>query len=91
MILSFLTVFFTILVDEIGDKSQLATLGFASTQGKWITFFASAAALIIASLVASFAGGWLQGKINPRYLSLSAGALFILIGAWTIFSTIRGK
>ena len=89
MLLEFLKIFFVILVDEIGDKSQLATLGFASTNGKWIAFLASASALVIASLVASFAGGWLQGKISPRYLGIGSGVLFILIGLWSIYSSIK--
>ena len=89
--LEFLKIFFVILIDEVGDKTQLATLGFSVTHNKWLTFAASATALIITSLLASLIGGWLQGKVNPRTLSLAAGALFIIIGIWTIFTALRTK
>ncbi|HEV7702443.1 MAG TPA: TMEM165/GDT1 family protein [Candidatus Paceibacterota bacterium] len=89
MILEYFKIFFAILAEEIGDKSQLATLGFASHHGKWIAFTASAAALIIASFIASFAGDYLQTKINVRYLSIGSGILFIIIGIWTISSALR--
>ena len=89
--LEFLKIFFVILIDEIGDKTQLATLGFSATHNKWLTFAASATALIITSFVASILGGWLQGKVNPKYLTFAAGALFILIGTWTIFAAFRTK
>ena len=91
MIFQFLKIFSVIFIDELGDKTQLATLGFAANQNKWLVFAASATALIITSLLASLLGGWLQGKVNPRYLSLGAGTLFILIGVWTIFVAMRGK
>ncbi|HYV33934.1 MAG TPA: TMEM165/GDT1 family protein [Candidatus Limnocylindria bacterium] len=91
MIYEFFKIFAVIFVDELGDKTQLATLGFASNQNKWLVFAASATALIITSLLASLIGGWLQGKVNPRYLSIGAGLLFIVIGAWTIFTALRGK
>jgi len=89
MILEFLKIFAVIFVDELGDKTQLATLGFASTHNKWLVFAASASALIITSLIASLLGGWLQGKVNPRYLTLGAGLLFIIIGVWTILGTFK--
>ena len=91
MIFEFFKIFGTIFVDELGDKTQLATLGFASTQNKWITFLASASALVLTSLIATLIGGWLQGKVNPRYLGIGAGTLFIIIGAWTIFAALRAS
>ena len=36
--LEFLKIFFVILIDEIGDKTQLATLGFSVTHNKWVNF-----------------------------------------------------
>jgi putative Ca2+/H+ antiporter (TMEM165/GDT1 family) len=87
--LDFIKVFFSIFAEEIGDKSQLATLGFASTEGRWITFFASALALVIASFLASFMGSHLQTKVNMKYLSIASGILFIIIGIWTIWSATK--
>ena len=87
--LEFFKIFFSIFAEEIGDKSELATLGFASTHGKWIAFVASASALIITSLIASFAGGYLHEKINSKYVGIGSGALFIIIGIWTIWSASK--
>jgi putative Ca2+/H+ antiporter (TMEM165/GDT1 family) len=89
--LEFLKIFFLILAEEIGDKSQLATVGFAANHGKWLTFFASALALMIASFVASFAGDYLQGKVSAKYLHIGSGILFIIIGFWILLGVFKGK
>ena len=85
----FFKIFFVILLDEIGDKSELATLGFASIHNKWVVFIASAGALIITSLIASFFGDFLQTKINARYLGISSGILFIVIGILTLWRVFK--
>jgi len=87
--LDFIKIFFVILAEEIGDKSQLATLGFSTTEGRWITFFAAGAALLTATFLVSFLGGYLQTRVNLKYLSIASGILFIIIGIWTIWSTLR--
>ena len=47
----FFTIFAAIFVAELGDKTQLATLLFASDKevSKFTVFFASSAALVVAS------------------------------------------
>jgi putative Ca2+/H+ antiporter (TMEM165/GDT1 family) len=87
--LEFIKIFFVILAEEIGDKSQLATLGFATTEGRWITFFASGLALLTATFLVSWLGGYLQTKVNLKYLSIASGILFIIIGIWTIYSAVK--
>ncbi len=85
---SFLTIFATVLLAEIGDKTQLATLLYATdpATGRWLVFAASSLALICAAGLAVLAGGWLAEFVSPRVLRLIAGAAFILVGIWTIFS-----
>jgi putative Ca2+/H+ antiporter (TMEM165/GDT1 family) len=83
----FLTVFGTVFLAELGDKTQLATLLFASrgTVSLWTIFFAASAALVLTSAIGVAAGGLVSQYVNPRYLSYAAGLGFIIIGAWTIY------
>jgi putative Ca2+/H+ antiporter (TMEM165/GDT1 family) len=83
----FLTVFATVFLAELGDKTQLATLLFASrgTVSLWTIFIAASAALVLTSAIGVAAGGLVSQYVNPRYLSYAAGVAFIVIGAWTIY------
>ena len=76
----------TVLFAELGDKTQLATLLFATDKekSKLIVFCAAALALIIASGIAVLLGSTISKYVNPKYLSWIAGAGFIVIGIWTI-------
>ena len=82
----FATVFGTVFVAELGDKTQLATLLFASrTAALWTVFIAASLALVLTSAIGVAAGALVSQHVNPRYLSYAAGIGFILIGAWTIY------
>lgn len=84
---TFGVVFVTILLAELGDKTQLATVLFASREtGNAITVFAAAAlALVAATAVAVLLGSALSHLIEGRYLSYAAGAGFIAVGLWTVW------
>ena len=81
-----LTVFSTIFIAELGDKTQIATLLYASgsMNSKLTVFLGSACALITASAIAVLVGSFLAQSINFKYLSWVAGLGFIFIGIWTI-------
>ena len=81
------TVFVTVFLAELGDKTQLATLLFASqAPGRLLAVFVGASlALILASAIGVLAGGLVAQHIGPRALSYVAGIGFIVIGAWTIW------
>jgi putative Ca2+/H+ antiporter (TMEM165/GDT1 family) len=83
----FLTVFATVFIAELGDKTQLATMLFASDKdvSKYMVFFAASAALIVASAIGVLAGSVLSEYINEKYLHYAAGVGFILIGAFTLY------
>ena len=83
----FATVFGTVFLAELGDKTQLATLLFASKNAGvlWTIFLAASAALVLASAIGVAAGALVSQLVNPRYLSYAAGVGFIVIGAWTIY------
>ena len=82
----FATVFATVFLAELGDKTQLATLLYAADarNPKIIVFTAGAAALVLAVALATLLGSGISKWANPKYLSLAAGIGFIAIGVWTI-------
>jgi len=84
----FATIFGTIFVAELGDKTQLATLLFSADKpaSKWMVFGASASALTVAALLGVLAGGWIGQHVSPKALKLVAGAAFVVIGVWTVRS-----
>jgi putative Ca2+/H+ antiporter (TMEM165/GDT1 family) len=82
----FATVFGTVFLAELGDKTQLATVLFASkgAVSLWTIFFAASAALVLTSAVGVAAGAVVSQYLNPKYLSYAAGIGFIAIGVWTL-------
>jgi putative Ca2+/H+ antiporter (TMEM165/GDT1 family) len=83
----FLTFFVTVFLAELGDKSQLATMLFASNKDgqKLTVFLAASAALVVASGIGVLAGSLLAEHINERFLHYAAGIGFIGIGIWTLY------
>jgi putative Ca2+/H+ antiporter (TMEM165/GDT1 family) len=81
------TVFATVFLAELGDKTQLATLLFASKEDapRWTVFAASAGALVLAAAIGVMAGAWLTRVVNPEWLERVAGVGFIVIGVWTLW------
>lgn len=84
----FSTVFITVFLAEIGDKTQLATVLFATKEesNKWAIFLGSAMALVIAAGIGVLVGEQLGKWISPKALKWIAGAGFIVIGIWTMMS-----
>ena len=82
----FLTVFGTVFIAELGDKTQLATVLFASDQdvNRWLVFIASSLALIATSAIGVLAGSLLSNAIDEKQLAYIAGIAFILIGVVTL-------
>ncbi|MGH8529011.1 MAG: TMEM165/GDT1 family protein [Nevskiales bacterium] len=89
---AFLTVFGTIFLAELGDKTQLATVLFAADRpaAKWAVFAAAAGALVLACAIGVLAGGWVAQHVNEKHLKLVACIGLILIGAWTLRSAYTG-
>lgn len=86
----FLTIFAAVFIAELGDKTQLATMLFATDKevSKYTVFLAASAALIVASAIGVLAGSLLAEYINEKYLHYLAGVGFILIGAFTLYKAI---
>lgn len=85
---TFLSVFVTIFIAEIGDKTQLATMLFSSdpNANKWLVFLAASAALVLAASIGVLVGGQLERFASAKALKLIAGLGFVLVGVWTLFS-----
>ena len=79
------TVFATVFAAELADKTQLATLLYASNaeHSKLTVFIGSALALVVASGLAVFAGALLSQWIDEKLMMRMAGIAFILVGIWT--------
>lgn len=80
-------VFSAVFIAELGDKTQLATMLFATDKGvsKLTVFFGASLALIVASAIGVLAGSFVSNYISERYLSTIAGIGFIAIGILTVF------
>jgi putative Ca2+/H+ antiporter (TMEM165/GDT1 family) len=86
---AYVVVFLSVFLAEIGDKTQLATLLFATDRAlsRWGVLAASGGALMAATVVAVAAGSALATLVEPRHLRLAAALGFIAIGA---FMLVRG-
>lgn len=84
----YLAIFLTIFLAELGDKTQFATLLFAA-EGRTsplATFAAAALALVASTALAVLLGTAAERTLTMIPLKLIAGAGFIAIGGWTIWS-----
>jgi putative Ca2+/H+ antiporter (TMEM165/GDT1 family) len=81
------TVFISVFVAEMGDKTQLATLLFASDRevGKWTIFLGASLALVAASGIGVMVGGVPSNYVDEKHLHYFAGAGFVIIGLWTLW------
>lgn len=83
----FATVFISVFIAEMGDKTQLATMLFASDKdvSKWTIFLGASLALIAASGIGVLVGGALSNYVEEKYLHYAAGVGFVIIGIWTLW------
>jgi putative Ca2+/H+ antiporter (TMEM165/GDT1 family) len=81
------TVFVSVFIAEMGDKTQLATMLFASDKevGKWTIFLGASLALVAASGIGVMVGGVLSNYIDEKHLHYFAGVGFVIIGLWTLW------
>lgn len=86
-----LTIFITIFLAELGDKTQLATLLFATDQKAHpvLVFAAAAGALVANTAIAVALGTMAERYLAMIPLKLIAGAGFVAIGLWTLADYFR--
>jgi putative Ca2+/H+ antiporter (TMEM165/GDT1 family) len=83
----FATVFATVFLAELGDKTQLATLLYASdaARSKLVVFCAAGSALVLSSALGVIGGAALGALADTRTLRFAAAVGFIGVGVWMLF------
>jgi Ca2+/H+ antiporter, TMEM165/GDT1 family len=80
--------FSVVFLAELGDKTQLATLGLAASPGgRWAVFVGSAAALVTTSAIAVVAGAALGRAVPAVWLERAGGVLMVALGVWMLWKS----
>ena len=88
----FISIFITVFLAELGDKTQLATVLFATDKQHHplLVFTAAASALVLSTALAVALGLAAERYLSAIPLKLIAGVGFVLIGAFTIWDHFSG-
>jgi len=86
---AFAVTFGTVLLAELGDKTQIATINFAAKGYPVLSVFAgSAAALLLAAFAGAGLGAMASHLIRPEVLSRAAGVLFVVMGVLILLGKV---
>lgn len=86
----FSSTFFTVLLAEMGDKTQITVLLMsAESQSPWLVFVGAGLALMMTSLLGVLVGHWLSQHFPPRLLETAAGALLLLIAIGLLWDVVH--
>ncbi len=77
-----------VFLSELGDKTQITAGLFATQFNPFWVFAGVMLALILLSVMAIFLGNLLMKRLKQKYISIAAGAIFILIGVLTFFGVL---
>ncbi len=85
-------IFAAVFVAELGDKTQVATLLFASDRqlNPLHVFLSAASALVLSTGLAVLVGNQAARYLEMAPLKLIAGLGFIAIGCWALIEHFRG-
>ena len=83
-----LAIFFAIFLAELGDKTQLATIAFASKYGWKTAFVGAILGLAAVNLLGAVLGDKLGDVLPIDLVHKGAGVLFILFGVLMLFGKI---
>ncbi|MDR1083412.1 MAG: TMEM165/GDT1 family protein [Deltaproteobacteria bacterium] len=86
-------IFLSVLLAELGDKTQIAALSFTvgGAAGKWEIFVAASGALVFSTLIAVLAGDFIGRFISPHLMKLLAGLAFLIMGSYFIYQALGTK
>ncbi|MFN3360953.1 MAG: TMEM165/GDT1 family protein [Pseudanabaenaceae cyanobacterium] len=83
--------FLTVLVAELGDKTQLSTFMLsAESDAPWTVFLAASSALFLTTLLGVLAGTWLAKYATPHLLQTLTGTSYLILAVsllWDAVST----
>jgi putative Ca2+/H+ antiporter (TMEM165/GDT1 family) len=85
------SIFIAVFLAELGDKTQLATVLFASDKNHspFFVFMAAAGALVLSTAIAVALGSAAGKYLEAVPLKLIAGIGFIIIGGWSVFEHFK--
>ena len=78
------------LLAELGDKTMLATVTLATTEGAWGTWAGSTLGTVVADGLAIGVGSALGTRLPDRVIKVGAALTFFVLGAALIVSGLRG-
>lgn len=87
---AFFAVAIAFFLAELGDKTMLATVTLATTEGWFGTWVGSTVGMVAADALAIGVGAILGKALPEKVIKIGAAVLFFLFGAWLIIEGIRG-
>ncbi|HUF96952.1 MAG TPA: TMEM165/GDT1 family protein [Ilumatobacter sp.] len=76
----------SIIVGELGDKTQLATAALAAKNNPFMTWVGGTAGLVSVGMIGAVAGNRIGTRLNGRVIAFASAALFALFGVLLIVS-----
>lgn len=76
----------TVFIAELGDKTQLLALGFATRHRLRTVIGALAIGYGISNVIATFVGGLLGEALPSRWVAVGGGVIFLLLALYTLRS-----
>ncbi len=86
---AFFAVAIAFFLAELGDKTMLATVTLATTNGWFGTWIGSTLGMVAADALAIGVGALLGKALPEKVIKIGAAVLFFLFGAWLIFEGIN--
>jgi len=84
--------FTTVLLAELGDKTQVTTLLMTgSSQQPWVVFAGAALALMATSLLGVFVGQWIGQRLDPRHVEVVSGLIFLGVALWLGWDMVQAR
>ena len=85
---AFIAVGIAFFLAELGDKTMLATITLATTNGWFGTWIGSTIGMVAADALAIGVGAILGKALPEKVIKIGAAVLFFAFGAWLIFEGI---
>lgn len=85
-LITYITTFFIIILAELGDKTQVATLIYSSNHPhkRWQVFVAAALALISCVIIEVTLGVIIAQFVSPAMINKLTGLVFVIIGIFSL-------
>lgn len=81
--------FVTIGLAELGDKTQLLVLSMAMKGKFWVVLGGALSAFLLLTVLAATLGSLLASVLPLEYVETGAAIVFILLGLWMLYKTLR--